>query len=605
MRRLLAGTDMVDKIWKGGLASIAGFLLAGCVATSVVETESAKPDADKQAKKQAAKVTADDPFQGAPGPDGVYYYYVLGHMMMGDRRWEEAEKAFVRVAEGDRKSVEARLIVAHLATQRGDLALALRYAQEVVGLDPVNVKARMLLAGLLNALGKYQESATQYEELLKKNPDHVAARLLLAQIYGRLKDPGRAKIALAPLLGKSDVAWKANLALGRAYVHVPDIKKSMEYFRRAKQQAPDQLEPILALGAALQELNRPKEAEALYRDFLLRDPDNETIHTRLGRLLLNQEDRSAALDEFRTITRLSPGSVQARLTTALILLSQRNYEEALQELRMADAARPGNSGVAFYIGQSLEALERNKDAKAAYEPIKPGDPFYIEAQVRLAFIDASEKRGKEAIARLQEVIKNQPARIEVLLALTVILLQEEEYTAVVEAASHGLNLAPDQTRFLFNRAVAFDKLKRWPEAEQDLQKYIGKNPDDAHALNYLGYTWADRNEKLEASYQLISKASQLAPSDGFITDSLGWVLFRMNRLEESLSKMREAVRMEPKDPTIREHLGDVLAASGRTREAMIVWQQALELDTTNENLRAKIQRSSQVGGSVAMPGVTP
>ncbi|MBF0293917.1 MAG: tetratricopeptide repeat protein [Magnetococcales bacterium] len=571
------------------MSPLFALLLAGCM--TVTPGVTADPVAEDSAKAQAPAASKPPEIpQAKPGPDGVYYYYVLGHMMLSDRRWEEAEKAFIKVAEGDAKSVEARMLVSHLATQRGDLSLAVRYAKEVVDLDGENVKSRMLLAGLLNALGQYAESAEQYEILLKKRKDHVAARLLLAQIYGNLKDPVRARTALVPLLVKPEVAWKANLALGRAYVQVPDLKKALDYFRKARKQAPEQLEPVLALGAALQELDRPKEAETMYREFLARDPENETIHTRLGRLLLTQEDRDAALEEFRTITRLSPGSMQARLTSALILMSQRNYEEALQELRLADAARPGNSGVTYYIGQALEALDRNQDARKAYEPIQPDDPFYLEAQVRLSYLDVVEKQGKAAIVRLQELAKRFPDRIEVLLALTIILLQEEEYGQAVDMASKGLNMAPDQSRFLFNRAMALDKLKRWPEAEKDLQLYIGKNPDDALALNYLGYTWADRNEKLDESYKLISKAAELAPGDGFITDSLGWVLFRMNRLEEALAKMREAVRIEPKDPTIREHLGDVLEAMGKPDEALTVWKQAQELDPANESLRDKIRR---------------
>ncbi|MBF0212835.1 MAG: tetratricopeptide repeat protein [Magnetococcales bacterium] len=607
MRRLLGGFGCVGRARLGWLGPVIGLGLAGCVALGPVTPESPPnaPRAENQGQAPAPPRPASDtasaprpgdpPQSDKPNADGVYYYYVLGHMMMGDRRWDEAEKAFVRVAEGDPKSVEARLIVAHLATQRGDLALAVRHAQEVVDLDPENVKARLLLAGLLNALDKFPEAATQYEILLKKHPDHLSARLLLAQILGRLKDPARAKIALAPLFGKPEVAWKANLALGRAYVYLPDLKKSLEFFRKARKQAPDQLEPVLALGAALQELDRPREAETIYRQFLARNPESETIHSRLGRLLLTQEDRAAALEEFRTIARLSPGSVQARLTSALILMSQRSYEEALQELRLAEAARPGTSGVAYYIGQTLEALDRFKDARIAYEPIKRDEPFYLEAQIRLAFLDAFDKKGKEAIARLRELNGANPDRVEVLLALTVVLLQEEDFLGVVDAASKGLTLAPDQSRFLFNRAMALDKLKRWPEAEQDLRQYIDKNPEDAHALNYLGYTWADRNEKLDEALKLIQRATQLAPGDGFILDSMGWVLFRMNRIDEALTRMREAVRMEPKDPTIREHLGDVLAASGRIKEALTVWRQSLELDANNEALRVKIERTGQSG----------
>ncbi|MBF0418438.1 MAG: tetratricopeptide repeat protein, partial [Magnetococcales bacterium] len=243
------------------MSLLSGLLLSGCVTLGPMSGAStASADVAKEENQSGAAVDAQAkppvPATEKPSADGVYYYYVLGHMMMGDRRWEEAENAFIRVAEGDPKSVEARLIVSHLATQRGDLNVASRFAQEAVALDPDNVKARLLLAGLLNALERYPESAKHYEALLKKQPDHLSARLMLAQIHGRLKDPARAKAALAPLFGKPDVAWKANLAMGRAYVHMGDLKKSLEFFRKARKQAPDQLEPVLALGASLQEMDR-------------------------------------------------------------------------------------------------------------------------------------------------------------------------------------------------------------------------------------------------------------------------------------------------------------------------------------------------------------
>ncbi|MBF0142212.1 MAG: tetratricopeptide repeat protein [Magnetococcales bacterium] len=555
--------------------------LWGCLGPSQVaipsdESRSGPPVAGFERSEAVTKV------------EKAVFSYIAGHLLLEDNQWNEAEDAFKEVASADVEALDARVLVAHLATQRGDLSVAGEYARQVLERDADESKTRLLLAGVLTASKAYSEAATQYEELLKREPDNARARILLAQIYGLLKTATKAAKVLEPLLGDPEWAWQGHLALGRSWANQGELEKALKPFRQAYRLESGNLEPVLALGAALQELKRPKEAEKVYRDFLERHPDSKAVHGRLGRLLLTRDDREAALEEFREISRLAPDSVQARLTTALILLSRKDYDEALQELRLAEALGPDNSGVYYYLGQALESLDRDSEAVVEYDKVQNGQPFYLESQLRLAFLDASRGADAAAVERLRQLTASNPERVDLVLALSMLLLQAKDYPGVVETSTKGLALDPAQSRLRFNRAMALDKLQRWPEAEADLKTYISDNPTDAHALNYLGYTWAERGENLEESHQLLRKAVKLAPGDGFITDSLGWVLFRMKRLEESLTMMREAVRLEPGDPTIAEHLGDVLEATGRVDEAVKVWRKALELDAGNQRLRDKI-----------------
>ena len=538
---------------------------------------------------QADQLSMDGQLPGLGKEGRIHYYYLLGQILLRERQWEEAEKALVRVAEADEGSTESRTLIAHLATQRGDLKQAIRYSREVVEREPENTKARHLLAGLLAATNEHAEAAGHYEALIQTDAGNAPARLMLAQIYGRLKQPKKARRILMPLFDKKRDAWRAYLALGRAYVHVPDLEKAVAPFRKALKLAPDQLEPVLALGTTLQELKRVKEAEKVYRDYLNSHPDEETVHNRLGRLFLDQNNRKAALDQFQIITRLVPDSVQARLTTALILMSQAEYEEALKELRLAEGTDPDNGSIHYYLGQALEALDRDKEAEVAYRKVSSEESFHAQAQVRLAYIEAVQGRRSDGIRRVRGLLEKDPDNLGFLVALNVLLLPDEDYEGVVETATKGLAIDPGHSRLRFNRAMALDKLKRWPEAEKDLQLYLRENPEDAHALNYLGYSWADRNEKLDDALKLLEKATRLSPGDGFITDSLGWVYYRLNRLDEALKRMREAVRLEPNDATIQEHLGDVLKAKGMIKEALAVWEGALKLDEKNEALRKKIQ----------------
>ncbi|MEO5339664.1 MAG: tetratricopeptide repeat protein [Magnetococcus sp. MYC-9] len=605
----------------GTVVSVLSASLGGCIspgASDPPETDSGSSLVAEDAPVLAvvpvgggANRGAADPFADHLQNGKEFYYYLLGHILLRERNWHDAERALTEVAQADPQSVETRLLVAHLATQRGDLKKAIHFSEEAIALDDRDEKSRQLLAGLLTATGSLEKAAEQYEEIIRINPDQLTSRLHLAQIYGRLHQIELARKALSPLFNKQSQAWKAHLAMGRAYVSVPDLEKAAAQFRKAYQLDPDKLESVLALGSVLQELKRPKEAEAVYRSFLQTHPESKEIHSRMGRLLLNQDDQEAALSEFQAISQIAPDSVPARLTSALILLSQKRHEEALQELRLAEATRQEDGRVSYYLGQVLEALERAKEAEESYLKVKSSETFYADAQLRLAFLEAEGGRRGAGIRRVQALLANLASshpspvvdaaaapsvtggdpkvRLTLFVALGMLFMQDEKYAEVVETTSQGLLLDPDHGRLRFNRAIALDKLNRWPEAEQDLKHYIKQNPNDANALNYLGYTWAERNEHLDEAFKLLEQALSLSPGDGFITDSMGWVLFRLNRLDESLLRMREAVRLEPKDATIHEHLGDVLRAMGKTEEAISVWKKALELDPSNGKLQQKIQ----------------
>ncbi|MBF0424228.1 MAG: tetratricopeptide repeat protein [Magnetococcales bacterium] len=569
-------------------------MVAGCAVSSLGPGVGQEPVVASGRVAEAGDV---DHFAGqlenASQDKDVAFQYLMGFMHLREHRYKEAEEAFTRVAEFDPRTVEVREIVAQLATQRGDLEKATLYARSALALDRTREGTRLLLASLLRTLQKLPEAAEQYEFLIQSKENSDQVRLLLAPLYGLMKNPVKARQILEPLFNKPGLAWRAHLAMGRVHIDQDDDAKALAAFQEARRLEPDQIEPVLALGSHLQKMNRQAEAEKIYRDYLSGNPGSRVVHTRLGRLMLTLDKRQEALEQFQAVTRIAPESIQARLTTALILLSQGAFQEALKELRMAQAIQPDNSGILYYLGQALEATQQRDEAAKIFEKIPKGEPFYMEAQIRLAYHESTSGKGAAAVERVHRLVGEFGDKSEVFLAASVLLLQEKDYAGVVEMATRGIVIDPAQTRLIFNRAMAYDKLKRWEEAEKDLLNYLEVNPEDAQALNYLGYSWADRNEKLDKSYEYLQKAVKLAPGDGFITDSLGWVLFRLNRLQEALSTMREAVRLEPKDPTINEHLGDVLLANGQVQEALLVWQKALELDADNHLLREKIQKHAQ------------
>nr|CRH06717.1 conserved exported protein of unknown function [<<include Tetratricopeptide repeat domain] [Candidatus Magnetococcus massalia] len=517
------------------------------------------------------------------------FHFLVGHMQLNSQDWKAAEQAFSQVVKHDDEALASQVMVARLAMRRGDFDKAVLAAQKVVEQAPDHKLARTMLAGILSALKRYPEAIEQYEALLKYHPDNHGTRLLLAQLYGRVGQAEKSQGALGELLDHPLMSWRSWLAVGRSWLHQKDKQRALEAFSRSHQAAPEQLETTLALGSVLQDLKKVQEAEKIYRAFLQDHPSNQVVHTRLGRLLLTVDDREGALKVFSSLQKLAPTSVQAHLSSAFILLGQERYSEALEALRLAEALQPENPSIRYYLGQTLEYLERLDASIAQYEMIPQGATYHPESRIRVAYLKLELGHKEDAVKICESLYKLFPKRVDVVLALNFLQLQTEQHQAVVKSANEGLRLDDTESRFIFNRAMAYDKLGMWKEAEADLQSYIKTNPNDAHALNYLGYTWADRNENLEKSLDLLRKAAELAPGDGFITDSLGWVLFRMNRLEESLNSMRKAVRLQPDDPTIAEHLGDVLKALNRKKEAAQIWQRALKLGADAKKLGKKLR----------------
>ncbi|MBF0308927.1 MAG: tetratricopeptide repeat protein [Magnetococcales bacterium] len=525
----------------------------------------------------------------------AFHNFLMGQVLVQDEQWLQAEQAFEKAAKADPQGKESRIWVINLAFQRGDLKKSVLYAREVLAIDPNLASIRLILASILMALKEDAEAASHFETLLKSDADNMQVRLQLSQLYGRMKQPEKVREVLSPLLNNPEQAWKGQLALGRAIAGGGDVEGSIEYFRKAMEMAPDQLEPVLALGGIHQVLGRDAEAENVFRTYLASHPEDERMHSRLGKLLLKMENVSGALEEFRTLSRLFPSNVQPRLNAFVILYNQEKFEEALQELRLAEAVETDNPGIRFFIGQTLAVMGRSEEAAKAFIDVPESSPYFKDAQFRLAFIEGSRKDFPSAIKRLQQLLQMEAGRVEYLLLLNNYQLQTEDFPGVLESSAAGLAADGQKDQFRFNRAMALEKLNRWPEAEQDLMEYLKRNPADPTVLNFLGYSWADRGINLEAALTMLKKALELSPGDGFITDSVGWVLFRLHRLEESLGYMREAVRLLPNDAVVVEHLGDVLQALGHTEEARSVWEKSLQLKGDNEALRRKLQETAPAG----------
>jgi Flp pilus assembly protein TadD len=205
-------------------------------------------------------------------------------------------------------------------------------------------------------------------------------------------------------------------------------------------------------------------------------------------------------------------------------------------------------------------------------------------------------RSDAAIEVLTQLAETHGDLPQVHQALADGLRRDGDYDAANASYSTALSLftktMPFHWRLYFHRAVTFERLGNWSEAEADLRQSLALNPSQPEVLNYLGYSLVERQEKIDEALTLIERAAAERPDTGFIIDSLGWVLYRRGEFEQAVTHLERASELEPVDPVVNDHLGDAYWAVGRETEARFQWSRALSFDPTEddaERIRLKLE----------------
>jgi Flp pilus assembly protein TadD len=169
-----------------------------------------------------------------------------------------------------------------------------------------------------------------------------------------------------------------------------------------------------------------------------------------------------------------------------------------------------------------------------------------------------------------------------------VLRGHKKFAECADVYSKAVALVPQPEKanwvLFYFRGICFERAHQWPKAEADLQQALKLFPEQPHVLNYLGYSWIDQGVHLDEGMDMIKRAVQQRPDDGYIVDSLGWAYFRIGNYEEAVKQLEHAIELKPEDPTINDHLGDAYWRIGRTLEAQFQWAHARDLKPDPEDL---------------------
>lgn len=548
----------------------------------------------------------------------LFYQLLIGEIQL---RSGEAVVAYEVVLDAARRNKSEELFrrAADIALQArsGDQALAAARAWRQA--LPQSLEAHRYLVQLLVATNRTPEAQEPLRSLVNLVPagERAAAIATLPRFFARVGDRAQAaqmlEQALQPFADAPATRGAVALATGRAWLAAPDPAKALEIVRRAHAADPVDEGPVIV---AVEMLPSAPEAEALITSHLKARPDSHGIRLGYVRALTGAQRFVDAIAQLEVVTRSAPNLAPPWLTLGALQLELRHPAEATSALqtylklmesnaakgRAAPASEPEigaeddndppeNDQTQAWLMLAQAAEQRNDYAAAESWLAKVDSPQRaLEVQSRRAALLA--RQGKVAQAR--ELIRKLPepsaaeARAK-LLAEAQVLRDVKQWREAYAVLAQANQRYPDDVELLYEQSMVAEKLDRLDEMERLLRKVIAIKPDHHHAYNALGYSLADRNQRLPEARSLIRKALELSPGEPFITDSLGWVEFRLGNREEAIRLLRAAYQSRP-DVEIAAHLGEVLWVAGQRDEARKVWRDATGRDASNEVLRATLAR---------------
>lgn len=350
----------------------------------------------------------------------------------------------------------------------------------------------------------------------------------------------------------------------------------------------DNLHAVVVEARLLQQLNRDKEAFKRLQQVLKSHPENRRLRLQYARMLM-KNNIPLAKKQFEILLSSAPNDADLLLSLGLISKETGEIDDANNYFNRLLQTDKRNNEANFYLGQLAEQSAAPNVAIDYYQQIIPGTDF-LAAINRITYLYARQDQFDMAREYIQHLRQRYPDHaIRLYLLESNLLVNNSNLQGAHNLLSEAMVESPKQVNLLYARSMLSEKMGNLALMEQDLLEIIEQEPNNATALNALGYVLANRTDRLEQAYQLISRALAAKPNEPAIMDSLGWVEYRRGNLSTALELLSQAHTAFP-DHEVSAHLGEVLWKLGETDQALTIWRQAIKDTPDSVILRETIQR---------------
>ncbi|UCJ18611.1 tetratricopeptide repeat protein [Pseudomonas sp. MM211] len=475
-------------------------------------------------------------------------------------------------------------IAEYLGADEEALDLSLVWAKNA----PSNVDAQRAAAVQLARAGRYDESMSYMERVLQRQGNTHFDFLALSAADSDPDTRAGLLQSFDRLLGK--YPNDGQLLFGKALLLQQDDRpeEALKLLENSNAKH-DQSAPLLLRARLLQSLGRGEEALPLLKKGMEQNPNDKRLRLTYARQLVELGRMDEARSEFSSLLQQFPEDDDLRFSLALVCLEAEAWREAIVYLEELVARDAHVDPAQYNLGRAHEALGEVDEALLAYSMVGGGND-YLPAQARMTDLLVANGRGAEASKHLAEARDSEPDyALQLYLIEAESLSKQNQSDKAWALIQQALAQYPGDLNLLYTRAMLAEPRNDLKQLEQDLRTILDREPDNAMALNALGYTLVDRTNRHQEGLKLIQQAHDLNPEDPAILDSLGWANFRLGNLAEAEKWLRQAFERYP-DHEVAAHLGEALWAQDKQREARKIWRDALKEQPDSEILRSTVLR---------------
>jgi len=528
----------------------------------------------------ASTQTAKDPLPLPPvAADTAYGMFLAGNAALSEGRNSEAAR-FLDVARsqaGDDPAVAERAFTAALMAGEIEKA-ALLAPNDANASEPGKRLGRLVkvVAALADGKGKVAKAELGSDGI--GFPHRSAAALLSPWVSAAAGDVEGA-VVRPQLRGDGAVDYFGQMGQAHLFERARRYDEAETDFKAVTSGENPTEFAILAYGGFLERRGRKAEALAQYDAALQRNPSNLSLKSARA--------RAAAGKGAPPMPSIKEGAAFALLAPAATMISAKQEPTGMAYLRLALRLDPNRNDAWLMLGDLLQSRGDNEGARAAYGKPKSNSAEFPAAQAKLAWShqSAGDKEGALKMARTAAATGDPEGR----LTLSDLLRANEQYDEAIQILTSLIteSKSPEWALY-YARGQAYERSDRWKEAEVDLVQALKMRPDEAEILNYLGYAWIDRGERLDEALGMVEKAVAANPRSGAIIDSLGWAHYRLGDFKKAVEVLEQAVELEAGDPEINNHLGDAYWMVGRKDEAGFQWRRVLTLKP-DDKIKADVE----------------
>ncbi len=517
------------------------------------------------------------------------------------------------------------------------LKLAIEQYEQIIKIEPEGVDNHLLLGRLYRLNNDLQKAESEFKIAVKLEPDSEEAVTTLAYLYNEEGDTARAGEVLSSI---PDAARSAKLysALGYTYEQQKQYKNSITAYRKAIELDHDNLDAIRGLAQNLMNDGQTDAALEQYKIIADANPEDAQTYLRMAEIYRKSGKFDQALESLKKAGSMVQDSIEVPYNMAAVYQAQGRYDEAIQVLQdlLKKTEKTDNSYTQAEKNNRSVFLERlgtiyrdNKNDTQAIDTFKKmlalGDENAERGYQQIIDTYRENKQWQQATDTAKDAVQKLPNNRSMKMVYAAQLSDMGQPDAGLQQVKSLLKGTPEDRDVYITLSQMYSRLKRWPDAEAALdkaeqlstkeedkqyvyflrgstyerqkkydqaeeafRKVLVGDPQNATALNYLGYMLADRGVKLDEALGMIKKAVDLDPANGAYLDSLGWAYFKLGKYESAEDTLIKASQRIGTDPTVQDHLGDLYQKTGRLKLAAAHWERAIS--EWNKTVAAEIDQ---------------